>query len=147
MVNVMYLSENEDYHHNLFFFGNDKDVLEIIREQINADGDVWTLEEYPLIIKQMTKKFSLFTEYKYFFFRVMYDIDYPERYMSYVDNVDLATLMINKDKNIIKYQTHENKYARLISEGVMSGKFDNISFGKLSIESNPTLNLPPETKE
>ena len=114
-----------------FFFGNDKDVLEIIREQISADGDVSTMENYPIIIKQIIKKISLFEEYKYFFFRVMYDINCPKRYMTYVDNVDLATLMINKDKNIIKYGNHENKYARLISNGVMSGTFDNISFGKL----------------
>jgi hypothetical protein len=139
MVNVIYTRADDNFHPIFFFVGNDSIALEIIRESIDAGGLVWDKNNFPLLLKKFVNKFSLFQDNKYFVFRTMNDVDAP-LVIEEPDLIDLITCVINKNKvNIEKYVTHPDKYMRYFSKSVIDGKFDNISFGKLFIETAPIL--------
>jgi len=139
MVNVIYTRADDNFYPTFFFVGNHKNTLEKIRKGI--DVAAWDKNNFPFILTEFVNKFSLFQDNKYFIFRVMNNVDAP-LVIEEPELIDIITYVINNDKtNIEKYVTHPDKYMKHFAKSVIAGKFDNISFGKLFIESPPNLFL------
>lgn len=131
-IKAVHFKENEDYWPMFFFFSNDKESLEKLREATDADGDVWTMEEYPLIIKKIIKNYKKYwDEHKYFFFRVMHDVD-TSNAVSPEDCIEVISMFQQHNKALL-YTSSENRYVKLIAEGVVRGVFDNINIDSIDI--------------
>jgi hypothetical protein len=131
-ITAVYFKENKDYHNLFFFFGNDKEQLEKIREATDSDGDVWTLEEYPLIIKKIIKNYKKYWDSnKYFFFRTMYDVDTSVG-VPVEDCLEVISMFQQHNKALL-YTNSENRYVKLIADGVVRGLFDDITVDSIDV--------------
>lgn len=123
----MRIKENDQYHHMTFFFSDDKEPLEKIRVACETNGDVWSLDEYPLIIKKLIINHSEnFKKYKYFFFRVWAEAE-GNNPISEDDASDIADMFAQNNKSLL-FTSHSNKYVKAISEAIIRGTIDGIEF-------------------
>ena len=136
MVNVLYTKENEVFTNNIFFISSDySEIVKIKKIMSYVDPIQSKVNLINLFAKPFMKKFSVFTDENYFI-NFSFEFSAVEETVLYNDVVKVLTDIINHRKNNNFYAL---KYFNDFNEQLNSGKFDNISFGKLFLESAPNL--------
>lgn len=72
-VHIVLFTENDYFYSSLFYLSESKESLDIIRKDLNTEGDVWNKDDYPLSCKKQIDELKPNIFDNYFFFRCMHD--------------------------------------------------------------------------
>lgn len=127
MVHISLFLENERYHNILFFYSDNEESLETIKNAFQMPGEISSLREYPLIIKELVRDCSAnFLNYKHFLFRTLYENDIPHEY-SEKELMYICRMLLTK-KTYPAFSKHPHKWIRFLVDSINDGKLDGITF-------------------
>lgn len=116
-VHIVLFTENDYYYSSLFYLSESKEALDIIRSDLNTNGEVWDKDRYPEICKKqiVEKKPDIFDSY--FFFRGMHDNekDIP------VSLEECEELLVSYSSGNVdtKFSNHQCQYVVLVAANIV----------------------------
>lgn len=119
-IKITFFHENDDYQNILAFTSDDRDALESFRQVFDTEGDVWTVESYPVLMAPIFERYKAeHFKGRYLFHRCMFDTEKNDS-ISEVVTTDVVN-MLTQNNIALLYKDHPNRYVKMFAEGIVRG--------------------------